>query len=101
MPARVVCLTKSGEAVCRLSVEVTEPALVATGVLKAQVRPVGRLAGQENVNAEALRAVVPIGVTVTSTVAAVFAAMMREAGLSEAVNAAARLTESVAGKAPL
>ena len=75
-----------------MSVEFTAPPLPAEGVLNKQESPAGIVAGQENVSDFGSRMVEPLGVTATVTLPVVLGAIATEAGFTDVVNDAARVT---------
>jgi len=75
-----------------VSVEFTTPPLAAVGVLNKQESPAGIVAGHEKVSDVGFRMVVPFGVTAMVTVPVALGAMVTEAGFTDVVNDAARVT---------
>ena len=69
------------------------------GALNKHESPAGIIAGQENVSDFESRMVEPLGVTATATLTVVLGAIVAEAGFTEVVNDAARVTTAAAALA--
>ena len=79
-----------------MSVEFTTPPLPADGVLNKHERPTGIVAGQENISDFGSRMVKPLGVTATVTLPVALGVIVTEAGFTEVVKDAVRVTMAAA-----
>ena len=82
-----------------MSVEFTTPPLPAVGALNRHESPAGIVAGHENVSDFGSRVVEPFGVTATVTLPVALGAIVTEAGFTDVVNDAARVTTATAALA--
>ena len=69
-----------------MSVELIAPPLLIEGALKEHDSPAGNVEGHEKMSEAGVSTVVPVGVTVTVTLPAVFGASDSELGLIVVVN---------------
>ena len=87
-----LCCVYRGDASCSVSAEFTTPPLPADGALNKHESPAGIVAGHENVRDFGSRMVEPLGVTVMVTLPVALGAIVTEAGFTDVLNDAARVT---------